>query len=120
MPDHVSVTTEIAAPPEEVWAMVSDLTRMHEWSPESDGTTWMKGATGAIPGAAFKGTNRAGKKKWATKGTVIEAEPGRVLTFRVTAFGMKVAILPVALMKAPRWSFHDSVTAHPLAVGSMR
>jgi uncharacterized protein YndB with AHSA1/START domain len=106
MPDHVSVTTEIAAPSEEVWAMVSDLTRMHEWSPESDGTTWMKGATGAIPGAAFKGTNRAGKKKWATKGTVIEAEPGRVLTFRVTAFGMKVAL----------WSYRIEPTASGCAV----
>ena len=92
MADHLSVTTEIVAPSEKVWAMVSDLTRMHEWSPESAGTTWLNGATGAVPGAAFRGTNKAGKKKWATKGTVIEAEPGRVLSFRVTAFGLKVAL----------------------------
>ena len=72
--------------------MVSDLTRMHEWSPESDGTTWLKGASKAVPGATFKGTNRAGKKKWATKGTVVEVEPGHLLSFRVSAFGMKVAL----------------------------
>lgn len=72
--------------------MVSDLTRMHEWSPESDGTTWLNGASEAVPGAVFKGTNKAGKKEWATKGTVIEAEPGHLLSFRVSAFGMKVAL----------------------------
>jgi len=106
MADHVSVTTEIVAPSEEVWAMVSDLTRMHEWSPESDGTTWLKGATGAVPGAAFKGTNKAGTKKWATRGTVIEAEPGRVLSFRVTVLGMKVAL----------WSYRIEPTADGCAV----
>jgi len=106
MADHVSVTTEIAAPSETVWAMVSDLTRMHEWSPESAGTTWLNGATGAVTGAEFKGTNKAGKKTWATKGTVIEAEPGGVLSFRVTAFGMKVAL----------WSYRIEPTADGCAV----
>jgi uncharacterized protein YndB with AHSA1/START domain len=106
MADHVSVTTEIAAPSDEVWAMVSDLTRMHEWSPENDGTTWLKGATGAVPGADFKGINSAGKRKWATKGTVVEVEPGRLLSFRVTAFGMKVA----------RWTYRIEPIAGGCAV----
>lgn len=92
MADHVSVTTEIAAIPEKVWAMVADLTRMHEWSPENHAVTWLKGATGAVPGATFKGTNKSGKKEWATSGTVVEAVPGRVLSFRVKAVGMKVAL----------------------------
>jgi len=92
MADHVSVTTEIAAPPEKVWSMVSDLTRMHEWSPENERASWLKGATGAAPGATFKGTNKSGKKEWATKGTVVEAVPGRALSFRVTAMGVKVAL----------------------------
>ena len=42
MAEQVSVTTEIAAPVEQVWAMVSDLTRMGEWSPENEGATWLK------------------------------------------------------------------------------
>ena len=91
MPDHVSVTTEIAAPPAKVWEMVADLTRMHEWSPENQAVTWVKGSTAAVPGARFKGTNKSGKKEWATTGTVVEAVPGRVLSFRVKAVGMKVA-----------------------------
>jgi uncharacterized protein YndB with AHSA1/START domain len=92
MADLVSVTTEIGAPPEEVWAMIADLTRMHEWSPENDAVTWTQGATTAQPGATFKGTNSAGTKKWATKGTVVESVPGRVLSFRITAGPMKVAL----------------------------
>ena len=35
--------------------------------------------------------NRNGKKKWKTEGTIVEADPGRLLTFRITAAGFKVA-----------------------------
>lgn len=91
MADQVSVTQEIAAPAEQVWAMVSDVTRMGEWSPENEGATWMGGATGAAPGAKFKGSNRNGKKKWNTVAKVAEADPGRSFAFHVTATGLKVA-----------------------------
>ena len=92
MPEHVSVTAEIGAPPEEVYAMVADLTRMGEWSPENTGATWLGGATAAAPGARFKAKNAAGRKEWSTIGTIVEATPGRVLSFRVTAVGSKVAL----------------------------
>ena len=92
MADRVSVTLEIAAPPEKVWAMVADLGRMHEWSPENDAVTWSEGVTGAAPGASFTGTNSAGTRKWVTRGTIVEATPGRVLSFRITALGMNVAL----------------------------
>ncbi len=91
MADQVSVTREIGAPAEKVWAMVSDLTRMGEWSPENEGSTWLRGATGPQQGARFRGTNRNGKKVWKTVGTIIDNEPGRLLTFRITAVGFKVA-----------------------------
>jgi uncharacterized protein YndB with AHSA1/START domain len=92
MADQVSVTTEIHAPADRVWAMVADLPRMKEWSPENDGVVWRKGATSAVPGATFSGTNSQGRKSWETAGMIVEAEPGRVLSFRVTAVGMKVAL----------------------------
>ncbi len=41
--DEASVT--IAAAPERVWALVTDITRMGEWSPESTGGRWTRGAT---------------------------------------------------------------------------
>ncbi len=71
--------------------MVSDLTRMGEWSPENEEATWLRGATGPQPGATFRGTNRNGKKKWKTVGTIVEMDPGRLFTFRITAAGFKVA-----------------------------
>ena len=91
MAEQLSVTQEINAPADKVWAMVSDLTRMGEWSPENEGATWLRGATGPVVGAAFRGVNRNGKKKWTTSGTIIELEPGRVVAFRTSAAGFKVA-----------------------------
>ncbi|HBM56923.1 MAG TPA: SRPBCC family protein, partial [Acidimicrobiaceae bacterium] len=46
MTESVSVSREMAAPPEEVWALVSDLTRMGEWSPEAKGGRWAGGVDG--------------------------------------------------------------------------
>ena len=91
MPDEVSVAQEIAAPAEQVWAMVADVTRMGEWSPENEGAEWLHGATGPESGAKFRGTNRNGKKKWDTVATIVDVEPGHLFTFRVTAVGLKVA-----------------------------
>lgn len=91
MADEVSVHREIAASAESVWAMVADVTRMGEWSPESVGAEWLGGATGAATGVKFRGTNRNGKKKWKTVSKIVAAEPGRLLAFHVTAVGLKIA-----------------------------
>jgi len=92
MADQVSVSEEIGAPAERVWAMVADVTRMGEWSPETKGAVWLKGATTATPGASFRGTNRNGKKQWETTATIIAADPGKTLSFKVTAVaGVKVS-----------------------------
>jgi uncharacterized protein YndB with AHSA1/START domain len=47
MTTPVSVSVEIKAPVAKVWAMITDLPRMGEWSPENQGGEWMKGATTA-------------------------------------------------------------------------
>jgi len=91
MTEQVSVTREIGAPAERVWAMVADVTRMGEWSPENQGGEWQGGATGPAPGASFVGKNVNGKKQWATVATVVDADPGRRFAFRVKAKGFKVA-----------------------------
>ena len=92
MADELQVTAEIRAPAERVWSMVADLPRMSEWSPENEKVEWRKGASTAAPGATFAGRNRYGSKSWSTSGSVVEVEPGRLLSFRVTAVGMKVAL----------------------------
>ena len=88
MGDNVTATCEINASAEQVWKMVSDLPRMGEWSPENEGGVWLKGADGPKEGVKFRGTNRQGKRRWKTIATIIDAEPGRKLTFRITVMGI--------------------------------
>jgi uncharacterized protein YndB with AHSA1/START domain len=87
----VSVTRSIAAPPEKVYALVTDLPRMGEWSPENQGGSWTGGTTEAAVGSKFKGHNANESKKWSTIATVIAAEPGRRFAFRVAVGPVKVA-----------------------------
>ena len=43
---HDSVTVHMAAPPERVWDLVSDVTRIGSYSPETFEAEWIEGATG--------------------------------------------------------------------------
>ena len=81
MTTPVSVSVEINAPVEKVWAMVTDLPRMGEWSPENQGGEWAKGATGPAVGAAFKGRNKNGKKKWGTNVVVNACDAPKKFSF---------------------------------------
>jgi uncharacterized protein YndB with AHSA1/START domain len=83
----VSVTQEISAPAELIWALVTDLPRMGEWSPENLGGEWVKGATGAAVGARFKGRNKNGSKAWSTSVKVNEVEAPKKLSFALMALG---------------------------------
>src|SRR3546814_5728159 len=53
-----SVTVRIAAPPERIYAIVTDIENMGRLSPECTGGRWLAGATGPRVGARFKGTNK--------------------------------------------------------------
>src|SRR4051812_33266481 len=90
MPD-LEIATSVAAPPERVYALISDITRMGEWSPEATGGHWQRGANGPAVGARFRGTNRKGWRRWSTVNTVTAAEPGRQFAFRTTFGPLKVA-----------------------------
>ncbi|HQR27174.1 MAG TPA: SRPBCC family protein [Nocardioides sp.] len=91
MSQAVSVTREIAAPPERVYAMVADLRRMGEWSPENHGGEWLDDVAEAGSGARFRGRNRNGRRSWTSVATVIDAEPGRRFSFRVRFGPVKVS-----------------------------
>jgi uncharacterized protein YndB with AHSA1/START domain len=73
----------IHASADALWALVTDVTRTGEWSPENTGAEWLDGATGPVVGARFKGTNRRGKTKWAATCQVVTAEPGHEFVFLV-------------------------------------
>jgi uncharacterized protein YndB with AHSA1/START domain len=81
MTDRIEITRDIAASPEEVYAAISDVTRMGEWSEECHTCEWHEGVDGPAVGATFDGHNRNGDKEWTTQGKVIEAEPGRAFAF---------------------------------------
>jgi Polyketide cyclase / dehydrase and lipid transport len=87
----VSVTRAVNAPAEHAWALVSDVTRMGEWSPETTAAEWLGGATGPAHGAKFRGSNRNGAKSWKSVATIVDATPGRAFAFRVKAMGFDVA-----------------------------
>jgi ligand-binding SRPBCC domain-containing protein len=86
-----AASLDIAAPPEEVWALVSDLPRMGEWSPENAGGKWVKGATGPALGSVFHGNNKNGVRRWTTTVTVVGCEPGKLFEFAVTSGPLEVA-----------------------------
>jgi uncharacterized protein YndB with AHSA1/START domain len=101
MPEPVSEKTFIAAPAHRVWSLVSDVTRMGEWSPETRSCQWKGGANGPEAGAKFSGRNRRGHRVWATSCVVTEADPGRAFAFRVSSFGMPIAQWSYEVTDAP-------------------
>jgi uncharacterized protein YndB with AHSA1/START domain len=79
---HGEAKIHIQAPPEKVYALVSDVSRMGEWSPECISAEWVDGATGPAVGAKFKGRNKQGFVKWSTTPEVVAADPGREFSFK--------------------------------------
>jgi hypothetical protein len=86
-----AVSRDVNAPAEKIWSMVSDLPRMGEWSPENQGGRWAKGSTGAAMGAVFMGRNQNGFRRWGTRVTVVDCEPGRAFEIAVTSGPLAVA-----------------------------
>jgi uncharacterized protein YndB with AHSA1/START domain len=86
-----AVTRDFAAPAEKVWALVTDLPEMGNWSPENAGGKWVKGATGPALGAVFEGANKNGFRRWTTTVTVVACEPNEVFEFAVTSGPLEVA-----------------------------
>jgi uncharacterized protein YndB with AHSA1/START domain len=75
-------TIQIQASPEKVYAMLTDVTRMGQWSPECVKAEWVGGATGPAVGARFKGHNKLNwLVRWSSTPTVKVADPGKEFTF---------------------------------------
>lgn len=75
------LSTVVDAPPDEVWRVVADVTRIPEWSPVCRRVEWVDGATTAVVGARFRGLNRLNGVRWSRECVVTEASPGAVLGF---------------------------------------
>lgn len=75
---------DIAAPPSTVWALISDLKKMPQWSPQ---TRVMKMFGPLRVGAKTVNFNRRRLLVWPTSSTITVVEPERKLAFRVDANG---------------------------------
>jgi uncharacterized protein YndB with AHSA1/START domain len=83
--DHDEISSVLPAPPERVYALVSDVTRTPEFSPEVVSCRWIGGAAGPAVGARFEAVNRsASGKRWRNRPVVTAAEPGREFAFART------------------------------------
>jgi hypothetical protein len=79
------VSLHMKAAPGKIWDLVSDVTRIGEFSPETFEAQWTRGATGPAVGATFKGhvkRNGVGPVYW-TPCTVTACVPGEVFEFAV-------------------------------------
>ena len=79
------VSVHIEAPPDRVWALVSDVTRIGEFSPETFEARWTRGSTGPEVGASFKGhvkRNGVGPTYWSPC-QVTACVPNEVFEFAV-------------------------------------
>ncbi|AWT24989.1 hypothetical protein Csp1_01610 [Corynebacterium provencense] len=88
---ELSDSITVAASPAEVFALVSDVTRTGEWSPQCYRSEW-NGAAATDPaartvGATFTGHNRTPEREWSTMSEVVTWEPGREFSWKVTSSG---------------------------------
>ncbi len=74
----------IAAPPERVWGMVSDIFLMPRLSSELQEVAWLDGVTGPAAGHRFTGRNaHPAMGEWETVSTVVECDPPRRFAWAV-------------------------------------
>jgi Polyketide cyclase / dehydrase and lipid transport len=76
----------------DVWRVVSDVTRIGEWSPECRSARWLGGACVVAPGVRFRGRNRAGWLRWSRTAEMVAVEESRELVWRTV----------------PTWRYPDS------------
>ena len=79
---HDEVSIDISASPQKIYELVSDITRMGEWSPECHRCAWAGGATGPSVGARFTAWNKGGRgPAWFNFPKVTVADAGREFAF---------------------------------------
>ena len=78
-----SASVRITASPQEVFAHLTDLTKLPELSPENVRCEFHEGSDRIEVGARFRGYNRAGDYEWHADCLVTEYEPDRYFAYEV-------------------------------------
>jgi len=76
------VEVVVNATVQEVWQVISDVTRVGEWSHECHTSRWLGDAAGPAPGARFRGRNRAGWARWGRTCEIMAVDPPRLIVWR--------------------------------------
>jgi len=79
----------IDASPVGVYAVVSDVPRLGELSPECYRCEWDSGVSAPSVGARFTGYNRLGDFDWSTRCEITAADPGRLFAYEVVRPGVR-------------------------------
>lgn len=80
MPKNLEATIDIAAPPDRVWAVVSNLKRMPEFSPQC---VRMLPLGSPKAGTWVLNLNTDGKKYWPTTARIVRFEPNQAFAFKI-------------------------------------
>jgi hypothetical protein len=72
----------VAAAPEAVWQVISDVTRTGEWSHECGGVRWLDGATTAAAGTRFRARNHAGWVRWGRVSEFVTVDAPREIAWQ--------------------------------------
>lgn len=80
------VSVVVAADIDAVWNVVSDVTRVGEWSHECVGAEWLDGSTAPVPGARFRGRNKARVFRWGRVCEIVSADPYEIAWFTIPAW----------------------------------
>jgi hypothetical protein len=73
----------VRVPAEELYDLVSDVTRTGEWSPVCRACWWDDPSEAGQEGAWFSGRNETAERTWETRSQVITAERGREFAWSV-------------------------------------
>jgi Polyketide cyclase / dehydrase and lipid transport len=77
----------IDAPAEAIWTVISDVTRVGEWSGECTGCSWDGEPNAAVPGARFHGVNRRSWLRWRRLNEIVAVDEHRRLIWRTIPSG---------------------------------
>lgn len=82
-PLHHRESVVVDATPEELYDLVSDVTRTGEWSPVCRECWWDDPAEAGRVGAWFSGRNETPERTWETRSQVVVASRGREFAWMV-------------------------------------
>lgn len=108
-PRHHQESVVVAATPEALYDLVSDVTRTGEWSPICQECWWDDDAVPGAVGSWFTGRNVTPTRTWETRSQVVVASRGREFAWLVgegyVRWGFELQPVQVGTRLTETWDF---------------